>query len=387
MKRSAVLIVLLTLVLQCGVFAHSSAPIMEAKSEEAAKTKLKSEALLWDGARPDGHAPIGVMGEHTHNKGEWMFSYRYMRMHMEQNYNGDSSVDSRSFLASPLTGIPPGNGRYLIAPTDMEMEMHMWGAMYGLTDNITLMAMLPYVVKSMNHVRFDGVQFKTRSEGLGDLKLTTMVKVFDNHQQRVHFNLGLSVPTGSITQKDDVPNAPPPLGNTVTRERRLPYPMQLGSGTVDFLPGVTYLGQSGNLSWGAQASGVIRAYENSEDYRLGDEFNGTGWVAYRWVDWVSTSFRLTGKVWGNIEGQDTTIGTPLPAIVRGDNTIVVPTADPDARGGERLDVSWGVNFLVPRGFFKNNRIAAEFTLPVYQRLDGPQLASDWMVTTGWQWSF
>ncbi|MDJ0618591.1 MAG: hypothetical protein QNJ63_17915 [Calothrix sp. MO_192.B10] len=24
----------------------------------------------WSGARPDGHAPIGVMGEHTHGKGE-----------------------------------------------------------------------------------------------------------------------------------------------------------------------------------------------------------------------------------------------------------------------------------------------------------------------------
>ena len=36
----------------------------------------------WSGARPDGHAPIGVMGEHTHKAGEWMFSYRYMHMSM-----------------------------------------------------------------------------------------------------------------------------------------------------------------------------------------------------------------------------------------------------------------------------------------------------------------
>lgn len=32
--------------------------------------------------RADGHAPIGVMGDHTHAAGEWMFSYRYMRMEM-----------------------------------------------------------------------------------------------------------------------------------------------------------------------------------------------------------------------------------------------------------------------------------------------------------------
>jgi len=30
----------------------------------------------WTSARPDGHAPISVMGDHTHHKGEWMFSYK-----------------------------------------------------------------------------------------------------------------------------------------------------------------------------------------------------------------------------------------------------------------------------------------------------------------------
>lgn len=42
----------------------------------------------WVGARPDGHAPIGVMGDHTHKTGEWMFSYRYMQMHMDGNRDG-----------------------------------------------------------------------------------------------------------------------------------------------------------------------------------------------------------------------------------------------------------------------------------------------------------
>ena len=34
-------------------------------------------------ARPDAHAPISVMGDHTHGEGEWMLSYRYMTMDME----------------------------------------------------------------------------------------------------------------------------------------------------------------------------------------------------------------------------------------------------------------------------------------------------------------
>jgi hypothetical protein len=30
--------------------------------------------------RPDGHAPLGVMGDHRHASGEWMLSYRFARM-------------------------------------------------------------------------------------------------------------------------------------------------------------------------------------------------------------------------------------------------------------------------------------------------------------------
>ena len=36
----------------------------------------------YDGGRADSHAPISVMGDHTHGKGEWMLSYRYMGMGM-----------------------------------------------------------------------------------------------------------------------------------------------------------------------------------------------------------------------------------------------------------------------------------------------------------------
>ena len=48
--------------------------------------------------RPDSHAPIGVMGEHVHSKGEWMASYRYMRMNMEPNRIGTDDVSARSQL-------------------------------------------------------------------------------------------------------------------------------------------------------------------------------------------------------------------------------------------------------------------------------------------------
>jgi len=327
-------------------------------SQVLADTPVPPEAMRWNPARPDGHAPIGVMGDHTHNAGEFMFSYRYMYMDMNDNRIGTNKVSNQKVLED-----------FPVTPTDMSMQMHMFGLMYTPTDYITLMGMLPYVKKSMNHLSRTGVRFNTESEGIGDIKFTGLVKVYDSHRQRVHLNAGMSFPTGSIDEKDATPMGP---------NQQLPYPMQLGSGTFDLLPGITYLGQYCNLSWGSQVSGVIRLGENDRDYTLGNALDTTAWGAWDWYNWISTSARLDWQFWGNIDGAD-------PAL----NPALVPTADPDLRGGNRLDLLFGLNFLVDRGprFIKGQRLAIEMGFPIYQDLDGPQLGTDFILTAGWQYAF
>ena len=56
----------------------------------------------WTAARPDGHAPISVMGDHMHKMGEWMVSYRYMTMDMEGLLSESSSVTSNSMLGTMM---------------------------------------------------------------------------------------------------------------------------------------------------------------------------------------------------------------------------------------------------------------------------------------------
>ena len=93
----------------------------------------------WSSGRPDGHAPIGVMAEHTHHAGEWMFSYRYMFMHMDGNRMGDRSIsDSEVFGAG-----------FAVAPQEMDMHMNMLGAMYAPTDWLTIAVMTSYNTKEM----------------------------------------------------------------------------------------------------------------------------------------------------------------------------------------------------------------------------------------------
>lgn len=310
----------------------------------------------WSASRPDGHAPIGVMGDHTHNEGESMLSYRYMRMNMQGNRNGTRNVSTADVLSE-----------FMVAPTEMDMEMHMIGAMFAPRDWLTVMAMVPIVEVSMDHVTRMGTNFSTRASGLGDISVSGLWRVYDDRNQRIHINTGVSLPSGEIDETDTTPAGP---------DSQLPYPMQLGSGTTDLLPGITYLGQSDNFSWGAQAMGNVRLGRNDNDYSLGDVFTGTFWGAYNINDLTSFSLRNQYINRGNIDGAD-------PLL----NPMVVQTADPNRQGGATYNFGFGLNLLIPDGMFQGLRLAAEYVVPVYEDLDGPQLETDALWIFGAQFSF
>ena len=65
----------------------------------------------------------------------------------------------------------------------------------------------------------------------------------------------------------------------------------------------------------------------------------------------------------------------------------IHTADPNLRGGQRLDLSVGVNWQARSEALRGHRLALEWGVPVLQDLDGPQLETDWILTLGWQKSF
>lgn len=313
----------------------------------------------FDSKRVDSHAPIGVMGDHLHAAGEIMLSYRFMYMEMDGNRVGDSGVSDQDVR----------NRGFMVVPTDMTMEMHMLGVMYAPTDEVTLMLMIPYIRMAMNHkagMPLGAVEFKTVSEGLGDVKLSGLIKVFADDHNHLHANVGISFPTGKINKKDRTP-----MGRVI-----LPYPMQLGSGTPDLTIGGTFVHQREMWSLGAQALGTIRLGRNYRDYSKGDRFEATAWFQYQFIEMLSGSVRLKYNLWGNYDGAD-------PSL----NPMLVPTADPDRRGGQSVDLLLGLNLYIKDGPLKGHRFAIEGGLPVWQKLSGPQLETDWMVIVGWQYAF
>ena len=289
-----------------------------------------------------------------------MLSYRFSHMDMQKNRDNRDRLSNAEVL---------GQG-FAATPTEMEMQMHMLGLMYAPTDWLTLMTMVPFIELDMDHVTGMGGRFTTRASNIGDIKVSGLVRLFRSEGHQLHFNAGVSLPSGSIEEIDTVLT---PMGR---RRVRLPYPMQTGSGSFDVMPGLTYVGNSDAFSWGAQAMGTIRTHDNDNDYRMGNRTDLTAWVAHAWDPAISTSLRVQWSDWGNYSGSD-------PQL----NPALIPTADPDRRAGERLDVLPGVNLYLPLGPLGKHRFAVEVGIPVFQRLDGPQLETDWRVMVGWQHAF
>jgi hypothetical protein len=159
---------------------------------------------------------------------------------------------------------------------------------------------------------------------------------------------------------------------------RLPYPMQLGSGTFDPIVGLTYVGRllSSDTCWGygAQWRSVFRIEDNDEDYRLGNEHDLFAWINYQWAPAISTSLRLNYMDRGEIDGIDSKIIGP------------VQTADPNNAGLQQLGLGLGVNFD-GSGSWNGHRLSAEYLLPLRRDTSGVQLETDAMLLFSYQYAF
>ena len=156
---------------------------------------------------------------------------------------------------------------------------------------------------------------------------------------------------------------------------RLPYAMQLGSGTYDLEPGITYTGRQGKYAWGSQLKAALRLGDNSEDYRLGNSYQLSTWSSYHFDPSISSSLRLTAKTIGDIKGQDDQISTP------------VQTANPDNYGGNFVNLGFGLNWLGQNSFLRGHQIELEYNLPVIQKVKGVQMDKESMLMFGYRYAF
>ncbi len=332
------------------------------------------------GAHDAMHGPSGMMGNDLAPEGKFMMGYRFGAMSMSDNRIGTTEV-SDDFIATQVPnvffGAPMQPPTLRIVPQEMTMQMHMLGLMYGATDRLSLMAMLPYVEKSMTSLTYAGPtgtavlgRSSMRAGGMGDIRLGATYGLKTKGRDKLLAGLALSLPTGSITETGTMLS---PMGTLMTR--RMAYPMQLGSGTYDLMPTLSYRTGAGRMNWGAQLSGILRLGSNDEGYSLGDEIALSAWASYKPGRSVSYWGRIEAARLGRIDGRDPLIAGPMQG------------ANPAFHGGDTVTLAAGADFTMQDGPLKGHKLGIDIGVPVYQNLNGPRLGTDWVLGVGWRRMF
>ena len=318
--------------------------------------------------------PAGVAGAAMVGQGQGMVMYMPSVMGMDGNYLGTSQVSAAKLLNTINTTINTAKGAMgagmplRMVPDNMTGQMHMVGAVYGLTDAINVMVMGGYVQKDMTMTTYNtagtsavGTRTYT-TDGVSDTMVSGLFRLYDDGINHIHLNFGVSLPTGGITQQMTMLS--PSGGNMLMRAS---YGMQLGTGTYDLMPGITYTANKDLWSWGAAYRGRFATGDNSEGYHWGDSNTLTGWLGYTVYPGITATARVAGTAQEKIQGFDPSIFGRMQG------------SNPAWYGGEVVNMLGGIEVAGREFGLGHTRFAIEAGAPVYQNLNGPQLGQDWQL--------
>ncbi len=363
-----------------------------------AALKVNLGALSAPSGGHDGHgehhhhtnSPAGVMFDHTlPNAGDFMAGYRFMR----SDQAGDMLLGSHKVGLDEVNLNGCEGRECAVTPNFMAMSMHMLDLMYAPTDWLTLMLMPQWMDMEMTMTANPNVQITGghgghsghghQTGGIGDFGAYALFKAFDHSNHHLTLSLGGTAPTG------DVDIVLRKTGTNPVDRQPIHYGMQLGSGTWDFKPALTYTGEMDNFLWGGQANATIRLEDSNESgYALGDIFQGSIWTGYNWTNWLATTVRGVYTSQGKIQGA-------YPASTEIDPTTGLPFVPqhigsfdfPANYGGQFVDLGLGVNVTVPSGAFAGNTLKFEWLQPVHTDYNGYQLDRDYALNFTWSYGF
>jgi hypothetical protein len=324
------------------------------------------------------HVPAGIMFGHMLGKaGDFMVGYRFMYSRQAGNMlHGSQKASDPDIVNLACSDSTPCG----FTPTYMDMRMHMLEIMYAPTKWLNLMLMPQFMDMEMNLRELNGrpppapgthehAGTPHATGGVGDVILMPLIKLLDLPGHRLHMGTGISAPTGSVDQT---------LRRVARQEGGLiHFDMQLGSGTWDFLPNLTYSGNANRWHWGTQFSGVKRTEDQNESgYRLGDIFQATTWGGFHLTNWLSASVRGIYSNRGKIHGDFNTY-----------NARIGPMDYPANQGGKFWDIGLGVSSTVPKGRFAGNQFAFEWLQPLSDDFNGFQLERKGALAATWGYQF
>jgi hypothetical protein len=305
---------------------------------------------------------------------------------MYANQAGATQNGLNTVSDSAIVNQACGSQQCFVAPNEMSMNMHMLDLMYAPTDWLTLMLMPQFMDMHMTMRPLNGAPetpsmttplgaailhagHEHTTGGVGDTGMYAIFNVYKSTNQQLNISLGGTAPTGDSDIR---------LRNTHQQDLGfIHYGMQLGSGTWDFKPAITYTANIDDWSFGAQLNGTKRLESsNKAGFALGDIFQATSWGSYSWTNWLATSIRGVYTLQGALQGAYRGVYHQIGAM---DFT--------NSYGGRFVDVGFGVNASMPNGSLQGNRLSFEWLQPVLDDVNGYQLPREGALSATWSYAF
>lgn len=296
--------------------------------------------------------PTSVMGAHVHPKGDLMFAYNYSYMTMEGMKEGNNVLNTDQVL-----------GRYDMYAENMKMPMHMFMAMYAISDRVNIMTMGHYMQCKMDMLHAMGSmthEMSSNVKGLGDTRVSALVDLGKVGTHHFIGNLGLSLPTGTLENRDDM---------SINPHNKMGYSMQFGSGTLDLFGTLSYTFTLPTWSHGAQTGFMKRNGKNSEGYALGNQYFVYVWAGRTLLPRLFLGGKLNVTKTTSIKGIDGEMMMKMSA-----------TKDPSNSGYDRLQAGLYASYQPLKN--QNFTLHLEWAKPVVDNVTGIQMALTQVVYAG-----
>jgi hypothetical protein len=291
-------------------------------------------------------------------KKAWEFAYTYRKLDVGGYKSGTTSLTFQDVLFSP--GEIRTGQNYPVVPTYICQHVHAVSASYALKDNLSINIVVPYIQQATDHISSvpNFSEFVLKSEGFGDIAMGVGYQKQMGASSAFQINGGMRVPTGSIDKTGDTPRQ-----GQGTLER-LPYTMQIGSGTWDFSGAVSFSKAIGDIKLSAGANTTLRTGKNKNGYRLGNNFGTSITAQYTKNKIFKPGIRISVRDIQGIKGRDESLlvpsSFPFPASI----------TNPANYGGSKAHLAALLKFCPTTDC--DVSITGEYGKPVYQNLNGVQ---------------
>jgi hypothetical protein len=288
----------------------------------------------------------------------WKLDLRYDYLNQNQLRAGSSTIS------------PQAASRIVNANGNQEVEQYTnnhyftLGLDYSANANWGVNVQLPYINRSHSTLgtASDGTtagegggQYVSHTDGLGDVKVVGRYQGFSS-MHNLGLMLGLKLPTGSHTETgiSTDPTAPGPVA--------IDRGLQPGTGTTDLIAGLYYFDLL-DIDWGYFTQATVQTPVNSRDgYRPGVGENANAGIRYlgfeSWTPQLQLNLRHSAR----------------------DSGL---NADTVSTGGTLAYLSPGA--VVPVG--KRTSLYAFAQMPIYQHVNGVQLAPHYTLSVGARFAF